>query len=105
MERGDQPGKACLLGCLHDSTVRSRPHLEHLLDVILVLGVYDTIHVPLEDFDQVPGEDTVSSQLQNRQHGQSSLFLWRIGKITNQLKLIKNTWECSEKEPTELQAD
>lgn len=55
--------------CLHDRArvlslmVRSRPHLEHLLDVILVLGVYDTIHVPLEDFDQVPGEDTGITEL------------------------------------------
>lgn len=52
----------CLFVCMTghvrflSSTVHSRPHLKHLLDVILVLGIYDAIHVPLEDFDQVPGE-------------------------------------------------
>lgn len=40
------------------------PHLQHLLDVILVLGVHDAIHVPLEDFDQIPGKE--SQELQHR---------------------------------------
>lgn len=69
MERSDQPREACLFVCMTgrarvlSRTVRSRPHLEHLLDVILVLGIYDTIHIPLEDFDQVPAEDPESTEL------------------------------------------
>lgn len=60
-----EPREACLFVCLWvlSLTVRSRPHLKHLLDVILVLGVYDTIHVPLEDFNQVPGGDAESTEL------------------------------------------
>lgn len=64
--RGENTSSVCcLFVCLSalSSTERSRPHLEHLLDVILVLGVYDAIHVPLEDFDQVPGEDAESTEL------------------------------------------
>lgn len=35
----------------------SMPHLQHLLYVILVLRLNNAIHVPLQYFDQVPGED------------------------------------------------
>lgn len=71
-------------------TVRSRPHLEHLLDVILVLGIYDTIHIPLEDFDQVPGEDPESTELQKQQHSKTSLLLWSFITIIKRFSSVKN---------------
>lgn len=72
MESRRRPRQACLLVC--GLLACPFPHLEHLLDVVLVLCVYDTIHVPLEDFDQVPGEDTESTELWNRQ-----FLLWSFG--------------------------
>lgn len=43
----------CVLG-------EQRPHLEHLLYVVLVFSIDNAVHVPLEHFDQVPGEQAHS---------------------------------------------
>lgn len=52
--------------CVCVCVLEQMPHLEHLLDVILNLGVNNAVHVPLQHFDQVPGENKHTRTLSAR---------------------------------------
>jgi len=87
-------------GCLSVLSSKQTPHLEHLLYVILMLGVNNAVHVPLQHFDQVP-EGNTNAHTHTHYHPSSiahrfslDLAKWRWGnaaflKWNNVFKLFQ----------------
>lgn len=68
-----------------------------------MVRVHDAIHVPLEDFDQVPGGDVKNAEsFRTSNTAETSLFLWRLEIIVIHQKKKKNHKMKEDKRCAEL---